>query len=80
MNLPASRVHAARKGRLRKVEGGRYWVRTSDLFGVNEARYCCANRQLERRPPYLTTTECHSVDRSLPRSSNNSVEPAKSEV
>ena len=24
--------------------GGRYWVRTSDLFGVNEARYHCANR------------------------------------
>ena len=23
---------------------GRYWVRTSDLFGVNEARYHCANR------------------------------------
>ena len=22
----------------------RYWVRTSDLFGVNEARYHCANR------------------------------------
>ena len=28
--------------------GGRYWVRTSDLFGVNEARYHCANRP--RRP------------------------------
>jgi hypothetical protein len=26
------------------VSGGRYWVRTSDLFGVNEARYHCANR------------------------------------
>ena len=24
--------------------GGRYWARTSDLFGVNEARYHCANR------------------------------------
>ena len=24
--------------------GGRYWDRTSDLFGVNEARYRCANR------------------------------------
>jgi hypothetical protein len=34
--------------------GGRYWVRTSDLFGVNEARYHCANRPLKRRPPYLT--------------------------
>ena len=39
--------------------GGRYWVRTSDLFGVNEARYHCANRPVtcagkasasERRP------------------------------
>src|SRR5690349_6559861 len=28
----------------RRVRGGRYWVRTSDLFGVNEARYHCANR------------------------------------
>ena len=27
-----------------RVLGGRYWVRTSDLFGVNEARYHCANR------------------------------------
>jgi hypothetical protein len=27
--------------------GGRYWVRTSDLFGVNEARYHCANRPLK---------------------------------
>src|SRR6478736_10392066 len=26
------------------LPGGRYWVRTSDLFGVNEARYHCANR------------------------------------
>lgn len=26
------------------MAGGRYWVRTSDLFGVNEARYHCANR------------------------------------
>ncbi len=25
-------------------EGGRYWVRTSDLFRVKEARYHCANR------------------------------------
>ena len=24
--------------------GGRYWVRTSDLFRVKEARYHCANR------------------------------------
>ncbi len=30
--------------------GGRYWVRTSDLFGVNEARYHCANRPSKREP------------------------------
>ena len=30
--------------RRRFYVGGRYWVRTSDLFGVNEARYHCANR------------------------------------
>jgi hypothetical protein len=29
--------------------GGRYWVRTSDLFGVNEARYHCANRPRSHR-------------------------------
>ncbi len=29
------------------IVGGRYWVRTSDLFGVNEARYHCANRPNE---------------------------------
>ena len=27
--------------------GGRYWVRTSDLFRVREARYRCANRPCE---------------------------------
>ncbi len=26
--------------------GGRYWVRTSDLFRVREARYHCANRPI----------------------------------
>ena len=39
--------------------GGRYWVRTSDLFGVNEARYHCANRPyvpLEATPPYLSSS------------------------
>ena len=29
--------------------GGRYWVRTSDLFRVKEARYHCANRPLVKR-------------------------------
>ena len=31
-------------GKSPSQSGGRYWVRTSDLFGVNEARYHCANR------------------------------------
>ena len=31
-------------------QGGRYWDRTSDLFGVNEARYRCANRPCEGQP------------------------------
>ncbi len=82
--------------------GGRYWVRTSDLFGVNEARYHCANRPLERRPPYLSDGGAHDDPRgadaprrvenvllnrsaaldvtTLPRPSNNSVEPADAEV
>ena len=36
---------AARAAAVR--EGGRYWARTSDLFGVNEARYHCANRPVD---------------------------------
>ena len=36
---------------------GRYWVRTSDLFRVKEARYHCANR-----PQGLS---CHRITRSL---------------
>ena len=32
----------------RPFGSGRYWVRTSDLFGVNEARYHCANRPQAR--------------------------------
>jgi hypothetical protein len=31
----------------RGLAGGRYWVRTSDLFRVREARYRCANRPCE---------------------------------
>src|SRR5215203_2627654 len=38
--------------------GGRYWVRTSDLFGVNEARYHCANRPQTR---CASTTLSHPV-------------------
>ncbi|SPD86554.1 protein of unknown function [Micropruina glycogenica] len=36
--------HRCRHGPGKHLCGGRYWVRTSDLFGVNEARYHCANR------------------------------------
>ena len=28
----------------REKDGGRYWIRTSDLLGVNEVRYRCAKR------------------------------------
>lgn len=35
LNVPLSRHF---------IKGGRYWVRTSDPFGVNEVRYHCANR------------------------------------
>jgi hypothetical protein len=35
-----------RSGSHRLLAGGRYWDRTSDLFGVNEARSRCANRPL----------------------------------
>jgi len=46
------RHHATRPDPFRDPAsaGGRYWVRTSDLFGVNEARYHCANRPLAVRP------------------------------
>lgn len=40
--LPAS-PRPALRGR-QALFGGRTWVRTKDLFGVNEARYHCANR------------------------------------
>ena len=36
------------------LAGGRYWIRTSDPFGVNEVRYRCANRPL--REETLATT------------------------
>src|SRR5215211_8636028 len=41
--------------------GGRYWVRTSDLFGVNEARYHCANRP-ERRHHISRSGRGHSAN------------------
>jgi hypothetical protein len=47
---------------------GRYWVRTSDLFGVNEARYHCANRPASVRrktiaqEPSGASQDCKPVD------------------
>ena len=43
--------------------GGRYWVRTSDLFGVNEARYHCANRP--RCPTIAETSELTHIGAGL---------------
>ena len=55
------------------MRGGRYWVRTSDLFGVNEARYHCANRpsrqvdETHRRLPFATLTHVGgAADEALP--------------
>src|SRR5690606_16160037 len=48
--------------------GGRYWDRTSDLFGVNEARSRCANRPRRSHTvpdaracphPGMTVSACH---------------------
>jgi hypothetical protein len=44
--------------------GGRYWVRTSDLFGVNEARYHCANRP-KRRMSDAHHIPCSSRDSKM---------------
>lgn len=38
------RKHFRARDFSRALSGGRYWVRTSDLFRVKEARYPCANR------------------------------------
>ena len=40
----AKRSQYWRGHRFEQNVGGRYWVRTSDLFRVREARYHCANR------------------------------------
>src|SRR5690606_7895626 len=60
---------ATTKARIRiRADGGRYWVRTSDLFRVREARYRCANR------PYALierwrrdSNPCIRLCRPLPR-------------
>jgi hypothetical protein len=43
------------------LSGGRYWVRTSDLFGVNEARYHCANRPATENTNLLRVTVTNAV-------------------
>src|SRR3990170_126388 len=43
--------------------GGRYWVRTSGLFRVREARYRCANRSRWRRD----LNPCRRICSPLPR-------------
>ncbi len=50
---------------MQTVAGGRYWVRTSDLFGVNEARYHCANR------PTVSSRIAHRLAQGV-RDSKNS--------
>src|SRR5215213_11653936 len=42
---------------------GRYWVRTSDLFRVREARYRCANRPRWRRDLNPCTRICSPLPR-----------------
>ena len=42
---------------------GRYWVRTSDLFRVREARYRCANRPRWRRDLNPRTRICSPLPR-----------------
>lgn len=48
---PGNALECAPKGVFHLVGasfiGGRYWIRTSDPFGVNEVRYHCANRPCE---------------------------------
>ena len=55
--------------------GGRYWVRTSDLFRVREARYRCANRPCgavrRRRRWVRDSNPCTRLCRPLPRLSAN---------
>src|SRR5699024_8908312 len=57
------------------ARGGRYWVRTSDLFRVREARYRCANRPcgaVRGRPTWgRDSNPCTRLCRPLPRLSAN---------
>ena len=48
---------------IRLNSGGRYWVRTSDLFRVREARYRCANRPRWRRDLNPCTRICSPLPR-----------------
>jgi hypothetical protein len=73
------RLHAyiANSLRLR----GRYWVRTSDLFGVNEARYHCANRPLSDAHHISDAAIGHEIDRPVIAGLHDKpVEPQPSEV
>ena len=54
-----------------RLDGGRYWDRTSDLFRVKEARYPCANR-----PRWVRDSNpCIRLCRPLPRLSANPPHP-----
>ncbi len=60
----------------RDESGGRYWVRTSDLFRVREARYHCANRpgrrSMDPRWRWVRDSNpCTRLCRPLPRLSAN---------
>ena len=57
-------VDAVAKARLTRGDaGGRYWVRTSDLFRVREARSRCANRPRWRRDLNPCTRICSPLPR-----------------
>ena len=63
-------TEAAPGARRPRCGGGRYWVRTSDLFGVNEARYHCANRPCG---PAFTGSVRRKVAHAAPRSHSGEV-------
>ncbi len=57
---------------------GRYWVRTSDLFRVKEARYPCANRPWSYDNSMLihTSAECGGGENAETMSSKSHPYPA----
>ena len=64
--LPARR-DLAKDGCEQGFLGGRYWVRTSDLFRVKEARYHCANRPEREARWRRDSNPCRRLCRPLPR-------------